>query len=75
MIAPLRETNEQLDDNAKLLARARRAVAAALLRDKRVVVGRNGVSTWSAWLFAIWTLAVAVSSMVLVSGGWKLLPY
>jgi hypothetical protein len=75
MIAPLRETDSELDANARLLARARRAVAAALLRDSRGQSKQPQLVTWQAWLFAIWTLIVASSSLGLIVGWWKLVPY
>ena len=75
MIAPLRETRSELSANARLLSRARRAVAAALLQGSREKTRHPQVAAWQAWLFAVWTLLVAASSWGLFIGWWKLIPY
>jgi hypothetical protein len=75
MIAPLRQTEETLDANKKLLARARRAVAESLLRDSRRQPKEPQASLWQSWLFAGWTLIVAVAAIGFLTGWWQPLSY
>ena len=75
MIAPIRETDPHVDANARLLARARRAVAAALLREPRTVSTSREAVAWQPWLFAIWTLIAVAWSFGLAIGFWKLPVY
>ena len=75
MIAPIRETETQIDANARLLARARRAVAAALLREPRAAATAKQKAAWQPWLFAAWTLLALAWSIGLTVGFWKLPVY
>lgn len=76
MIAPLRETESTLDENARLLARARRAVATALIRQPRSARPSCKADAWKVWLFAGWTVLVAaVSISGAIAGWWKWIDY
>jgi hypothetical protein len=75
VIAPLKETGRELDANRRLLARARRAVATALLRQSHEKTFPQQVSGWHAALLAIWTLIAALSCVGLWLGWWKLPNY
>ena len=75
MIAPLRETETRLDENARLLARARRAVASALLQEAAGKLPCSTVPAWQTFIVTAWALAVAASSVGLFIGWWKLVPF
>jgi hypothetical protein len=72
MIAPLRPPRSRRAALAGELQRARRAVAAALVRraDHPAVQAQNAPTFW-AWLFVAFALAVAASALW---GGWWRLP-
>ena len=76
MIAPFRETESSLDESARVMARARRAVATALLRQQPTVRPAAKAAGWKAWLFAGWTVVVAVASLGgAIMGWWKGIDY
>jgi hypothetical protein len=76
MIAPLRETESSLDESARVMARARRAVATALLRQQPTVRPAAKAADWKAWLFAGWTVVVTVASLGgAIMGWWKGIDY
>jgi hypothetical protein len=76
MIAPLRETESSLDESAQIMARARRAVATALLRDQPIDRPAAEMVGWKAWLLAGWTVLVVVASMGgAIVGWWKGIDY
>jgi len=76
MIAPLRETETSLDDSARIMARARRAVATALLREQPIHRPTAEMAGWKAWLFAGWTILVATASLGgTILGWWKGIDY
>lgn len=78
MIAPYRQTEPVLDERAQVMARARRAVATALLRERPATAPppANNNRSWKAWLFVGWT--VLVPSVVIVGtilGWWNGIDY
>jgi hypothetical protein len=75
MIAPLRETEYPTDPRSKLFVRARRAVAAALLCEPREPNLVPQVAGWKAWMFALWTVVVAASSIGMIWGWWRISAY
>ena len=75
MIAPLREPETDVDANSRLLARARRAVASALLRDERDSTLQPQVIAWQAWLFCGWIVAMVGFSAGMLFGWWTLTAY
>jgi hypothetical protein len=68
MIAPIRETSSLSDANARLLARARRAVAAALLQSQQVESKKQKCVGWQVWVFTGWTLLMAAASLAYAIG-------
>jgi len=75
MIAPLREPEHRLDANARLLARARKAVAAALLQPHGAAPRPGKNARWQVWLITLWMLAVLATSVGFFQGWWVLVRY
>lgn len=75
MIAPIRETSSSSDANAKLLARARRAVAVALLQSQQAEKKKVQDVGALYWAFAAWTIFTSAIALSYAFGWLKWVDY